>query len=86
MKVNLERIEVFTDLAKTSCTVVDIREQIAELIYTNGQGLACSVLAHKLYENKGEVELDDKEVGILRKVAENFLTPCACDGLLNALT
>lgn len=85
MKINLERVEVFTDLAKTRCTVVDMREQIANLIYNNGQGLACSVLAHKLYEHKGEVEIDDNEIKILRIMAESVLTPAACDGVIRLL-
>lgn len=50
MKINLERVEVFTDLSKTQCAVMDMRKEIANVIYERGQGLACSVLAHKLYE------------------------------------
>lgn len=85
MKINLERVEVFTDLSKSQCTVVDMRESIANLIYERGQGLACSVLAHKLYETKGEVEIDDKEADILRRTAEVFLTPAAYEGVTKQL-
>lgn len=85
MKINLERVEVFTDLSKTQCTVMNIRERLANVIYERGQGLACSVLAHKLYETKGEVELDDKEAEILRQIAEQLLTPAVCEGVLNML-
>ena len=41
MKINLERIEVYADLAKSRSTVVDMRELIANLIYEKGSGLAC---------------------------------------------
>lgn len=85
MKINLEKLEVFTDLSKKNCIVVDIREQMANLIYNNGQGLVCSVLAHKLYENHGEVELDDNEVEALRSISEKILTPSACEAVLRQL-
>lgn len=85
MKINLERVEVFTDLSKKRCVVVDMRESIANLIYEHGQGLACSVLAHKLYENKGEIELDDKETDVLRQTAEVLLSPAAHEGVIKLL-
>ena len=81
MKINLERIEVYADLAKSRSTVVDMRDLIANIIYEKGSGLACSVLAHKIYEHRGEMEFDEEEVKILRAVAENFLAPAACDAI-----
>lgn len=81
MKMNLERIEVYADLAKSRSTVVDMRELIANLIYEKGSGLACSVLAHKIYEHRGEIEFSEEEVKILRAVAETFLAPSTCDAL-----
>lgn len=81
MKINLERIEIFADLAKSRSAVVDMRELIANLIYEKGSGLACSVLAHKIYEHREEMEFDDGEMKILRAVAESFLAPAACDAL-----
>ena len=81
MKINFERIEVYADLAKSRSTVVDMRELIANLIYEKGSGLACSVLAHKIYEHSGEMEFDEEEVKILRAVAETFLAPAAFDAL-----
>lgn len=86
MKINLERVEVFTDLSKTQCAVMDMRKEIANVIYERGQGLACSVLAHKLYETQGEeVEIDDSEKEIISRVAEQLLTPAACEGVMKQI-
>lgn len=85
MKINLERVEVFTDLSKTQCAVMDMRKEIANVIYERGQGLACSVLAHKLYETLGEVEIDDSEKEILSRVAEQLLTPAAGEGVMKQI-
>lgn len=38
MKINLERVEVFTDLSKTQCAVMDMRKEIANVIYEHGRG------------------------------------------------
>ena len=80
MKINLERIEVYADLAKSRSTVVDMRELIANLIYEKGSGLA-----HRIYEHRGEIEFSEDEVKILRAVAETFLAPAACDALIALL-
>ena len=77
MKINLERVEVFTDLSKTQCAVMDMRKEIANVIYERGQGLACSVLAHKLYETQGEE--------IISRVAEQLLTPAAGEGVMKQI-
>ena len=81
MKINLERIEVYAYLVFFCFFVVDMRERIANLRYEKGSGLACSVLAHRIYEHRGEIEFSEDEVKILRAVAETFLAPAACDAL-----
>ena len=85
MKINLERVEVFTDVRNTQSAVLEMRKEIANAIYERGQGLACSVLAHKLYETQGEVEIDDSEKEIISRVAEQLLTPAACEGVMKQI-
>ena len=85
MKINLERVEVFTDLSKTQCAVMDMRKEIANVIYERGQRLAGSVLAHKLYETQGKVEGEDSERDIISRVAEQLLTPAACEGVMKQI-
>ena len=60
MKINFEKVEVFTNLAKTQAVVMDIREGLADAIYTQGQGVACHALALKIYNSKGEEEYSDR--------------------------
>lgn len=52
---------------------------------STGGGVACSVLAHKLYETQGEVEIDDSEKEIISRVAEQLLTPAACEGVMKQI-
>ena len=37
-KINLKRLEIFADMQKKICTVHDVREQLANLIYANAYG------------------------------------------------
>ena len=43
------------------------------------------MLAHKLYETQGEVEIDDSEKEIISRVAEQLLTPAAGEGVMKQI-
>lgn len=80
MKINFEKVEVFTNLAKTKAAVIDIKEGFADAIYTQGQGIACHALALKIYNSKGEEEYDDKEVQLIG-VCSELCCPAVMDGI-----
>ena len=50
MKRNLENVEVYTSIDKSSCQVINLRKSIANLIYNqgNGLGLEGTALATKM--------------------------------------
>lgn len=50
----------------------DIAESLGDAIYTNIPGIAASSLAHKIYSGKGEVELDERELRIIRDCTTLF--------------
>ncbi len=80
MRANFSKVQVYTGLDKSAIKVFDIREQVANALYTKGSGLACHALALKIYNAKdGEVELDADECRLLINFAENIFSPNVID-------
>ena len=48
MKRNLENVEVYTSIDKSSCQVINLRKNIANLIYNQGNGLGLEGVALSL--------------------------------------
>lgn len=88
MKINLERVEVFTDLSKTQCAVIDMRKQIANIIYSQGAGLglAGQALAVKMWNGNDETEYTDDEVKIIKELVERTTAPCFIDAVNAAIS
>lgn len=72
MKVNFKELEVYTSIKKDATEKVDASFIIADTIYKNFGGVVAHSLALKIYE-QGEVELNEKEVELLSKVADGFV-------------
>lgn len=72
MKVNFKKLPVYTSIRKDKTEEVDISEVIANTIYMNVGGVIAHSLALRIYE-QGEVELSDKEVEIIKHVADGFV-------------
>lgn len=53
--------------------VTDIHKGIADAIYGSMSGLNNLSLAMKLYNSKGEIEVEDEELQLLKSFAENNL-------------
>lgn len=81
VKINFSAIRVFKDLAKTKAEVKNMKEEVANDLYQNGQGIAFHALALKIYNTQGEVELDDKEYSLLMAYANQMCTPAIIDAL-----
>lgn len=65
-KINFEAIPV-KNLAG-SVMVLNMKESLAELIYTRFGGLKYKLLAEKIYKSDGECELDERECELLAAV------------------
>jgi len=72
MKVNFKKLPVYTSIRKDKTEEVDFSEVIANTIYMNVGGVIAHSLALRIYE-QGEVELSDKEVEIIKHVADGFV-------------
>lgn len=79
VKINFKEVRVFLDVAHKVAEVRDMREQVANDLYQKGQGIAFHALALKIYNTQGEVELDDKEYGLLVAYAEQMCTPAVIE-------
>lgn len=85
MKIDFTKIEVPENLAKTRVRVMDIKEAFADVIYRNGQGIACHNLAFKIYNSNADTDYEEREVKLMQALAEQLLTPAVMDGLNDAI-
>lgn len=83
MKRNLENVEVFTSIDKSSCQVINLRENIANLIYNqgNGLGLEGAALATKMWNGNADTEYNEREVKIILSVVERCCAPCVIEAV-----
>lgn len=72
-KLNLKKLEVFTNFAKTKFVIVDSRESFADAIYQNFPRIGFQSLAMKIYNSEGEFEIDEREENCLKQVLESGL-------------
>lgn len=70
--VNFERFEIYTSISHESVAVRDCREWFANIIYMNGNGVACHSLAMKIYRSEGPADYTDEEISMMRQFAEKF--------------
>ncbi len=87
MKYNLEAVEVFTSIDKQTCQVVNLRKDIANLVYNrgNGLGLEGTALATKMWNGDADTEYNEREVEIIRSLAIQNYAPCVIDALLGII-
>lgn len=67
MKANFTKFKVFINL-RGDYKEVDIREILADLLYQNTSGIAGLELARKIYNSTEYLELDDKEIGLIKSL------------------
>lgn len=72
MKVNFKGFPLYTSIKRDKTEEVDISEAIANTIYMNVGGVIAHSLALRIYE-QGEVELNEKEIEIMKQVADGFV-------------
>lgn len=80
-KIDFSNLAVYTDITKKNAVVRDVRERIANDLYTHGQGIAFHALALKIYNGTGEQEFDDKEYSLLLDYANQMCTPVMIDAI-----
>ena len=81
MKRNLENVEVYTSIDKSSCQVINLRKNIANLIYNQGNGLEGVALSTKMWNSDGDIDYSEREVEIIRSVVERCCAPCVIEAV-----
>lgn len=78
MKYNLESVEVYTSKGKETCQVINLRKEIANLVYNrgNGLGLAGVSLATKMWNGSEDTEYTEEEVKIIMHLVITCCAPC----------
>lgn len=64
--INFEFLEVTSLSGKVE--LIDVKEIVAETIYSRLGGIKWKLLAEKIYKSISPCELDDKDVELLRQV------------------
>lgn len=70
MNIDFSKIEIYTDVAHTTCSICDIRTQFADVIYNMGNGIEAHALALKIYNSEGSTFYDDKELRLIEKYSK----------------
>ena len=80
-KINFKKFPVYKSIRRDETEEVDISEVLANTIYTTRGGVVAHSLAMRIYE-QGEVELSEKDKGIILQVSDVFVGVLA-DSLKN---
>lgn len=72
VRIDFKKLPVYTSIKKDATEEFDASFLLANTIYTNVGGVMAHSLALRIYE-QGEVELNEKEVELVRKVADGFV-------------
>lgn len=84
MKLNFERLEIYTGIAHDECTVQDVRKDFADMIYKQGQGIECLSLAMKIFKSEGETDYTDEEVSLIKRFV-SMGTPMFIDAVQTSI-
>ena len=82
-RVDFKKLPVYTSIKKDKTEEVDVSYIVSNTIYTNMGGVMAHSLAMRIYE-QGEVELTEKEMELVSKVADGFVGVLA-DSIKEAL-
>lgn len=80
MNIDFSRIELFTDVAHTTCNICDLRQQFADVIYNMGNGIEAHALALKIYNSDGATFYEDRELMLIEQYSK-LCSPSFIDGI-----
>lgn len=81
MKLNFKEFRIPSGINKRNWQITDVREQVADLLYTHANGIKAHRLAFKILDSTGDEEYSTEETDTVRYVIEQFCLPCVIDGL-----
>ena len=71
-KIDFQHFRVANGIKQDVIVEMDVREQLADVIYNNVNGIAALTLAQKIYKSDGETEYDEREIKTLTEVVDNI--------------
>lgn len=81
MKLNFKEFRAYADIGHTKKQVADVREQFADMIYKNVNGIRALTLATKIYKSTGAEDYSPEDVQLIKTVANNLCLPPFIEGL-----
>jgi len=81
MKIDFENFTLFKDISHTEKEILNVKNVLANELYTKGQGIAFHALAFKIYNAEGEIELSENEIALLIEFSQVCLSPNFIDSL-----
>ena len=78
-KIDFQHFRIANGIKQDVIVEIDTREQLADVIYNNVNGIAALTLAQKIYKSEGETEYDEREVKVLTEVIDNICRAAIVD-------
>ena len=78
-KIDFQHFRIANGIKNDVIVEIDTREQLADVIYNNVNGIAALTLAQKIYKSEGETEYDEIEVKVLTEVIDNICRAAIVD-------
>lgn len=81
IRINFKEFKIPLGIAAKKWETRDVREEIADAVYTKMSGIRAHTLAHKIYDSNGVMELSDEDLKAVRVIFEQFAIGTYIDGL-----
>ena len=78
-KIDFQHFRIENGIKNDVIVEMDVREQLANVIYNNVNGIAALTLAQKIYKSEGETEYDEREIKVLTEVIDNICRAAIVD-------
>lgn len=83
-KIDFQHFKIYASISHKASHTVDARENFADMIYNNVNGIKAHALALKIYNGEGSVEYTDEEVSLMGTVQNVCVCPALSTGLENS--
>ena len=81
IKLNLQELKVYINISHSKCIIKDVREEWADVIYTQAHGIKMHALAEKVYHSNADTEYSEDEIDMIKKIIVGGGTPALIDAM-----
>lgn len=72
--MNFKEFKMYADIKHSKKLVVDVREQLADLIYKQSRGVVAHNLAFRILNSEGDIDMNSAENDVITSIL-NLCTP-----------